>query len=331
MDRNITRGGNDTAADTRRHLDLNAGRRAFMRSIGIGMAATAVAAGAASVSGEAQAQLNYEPGGDPGDLNPTTDAQVLNFALNLEYLEAEFYLRAAFGRGLAPEDTTGTGTRGGVIGGRRVDFNTPAIRQYAEEIAIDEENHVQFLRAALGAAKVARPKIDIGAAFAAAAQAAGLGSGFDAYANENNFLLAAFIFEDVGVTAYKGAARLIDNKDFLEAAAGILAVEAYHAGIIRTTLFAKGIIEPTVNISNLRDSVDGTTDLDQPIIGRGAIIPRELRGQANLVPTDATDRFSRPPARYSPSSISAAPTRRVLPNGSTGRSARSYTRRRNCA
>ena len=55
------------------------------------------------------------------------DAAVLNFALNLEYLEAEFYQYAAFGTGLSGGLTNGKGKHGGVTGGRQVAFATPAI------------------------------------------------------------------------------------------------------------------------------------------------------------------------------------------------------------
>jgi hypothetical protein len=219
-----------------------------------------------------------------------TDADVLNFALQLEYLEAQFYTYAVTGEGLPGSQLTGTGTQGAIMGGRKVTFSDPVVAQYAAEIAGDEAKNVLFLRNQLGSAAVAQPAIDISAgstsAFSAASRAAGLindNQSFDPYANDENFLLGAFVFEDVGVTAYKGAAPLISNKTYLEAAAGILAAEAYHAGLIRTVLYRKGLEAPSLRtsadkISDARDSLDGSSDLDQGI--------SLSDGKSNIVPTD---------------------------------------------
>ena len=217
-----------------------------------------------------------------------TDGQILNFALNLEYLEAQFYTHATFGYGLSQDMLTGTGKQGAVMGGAQVPFQDKAVRAYAIEIAKDEREHVAFLRSALGKSAVAQPTIDIdgtnpNGAFSKAAQAAGLvmpGQAFNPYQNDINFLLGAFIFEDVGVTAYKGAAPLIANKTYLEAAAGILAAEAYHASLIRTTLYQKGQSTPSdisaANaISAARDKLDGKHHDDQGIT---------VNGRVNIVP-----------------------------------------------
>ena len=202
-----------------------------------------------------------------------TDFDILNFALNLEYLEANFYYMAAFGCTIdapnaaaiaagAPSagigigsGTTTTGTKATFGTATAVPFTLPAVKAYAIETAIEEGKHVIFLRSAIqqfGGTNVAQPALDISpaGAFTTVATAAGLaGAGaplvtngqFNPYANDVAFLAGAYIFEDVGVSAYHGAAPLITQtstgKTILAAAAAILAVEAYHAGLIRTTIY----------------------------------------------------------------------------------------------
>ena len=246
----------------------------------------------------------------------TTDLDVLNFALNLEYLEAQFYSYAVFGTGLSTSMQGGVTTLGaqgsvstsGSNPPRAVDFSAePLIAQYAREIAADEIAHVNFLRATLGNAAVAQPALNISGdasgAFTTAARAAGVVSAtgtFDPYASPDNFLIGAFIFEDVGVTAYKGGAPLISNKTYLEAAAGILAAEAYHAGLVRTILYARGqtnasLIQTAGKISDLRDTLDGAPT-DDAIRGIGADDDQGITdgtaagnyaGNGNIVPTNS--------------------------------------------
>jgi hypothetical protein len=233
----------------------------------------------------------------PTAAQTVTDADILNFALNLEYLEANFYYYAVYGTPIPANLTTGTtGTLGAATGGRAVAFADPLIAQCAREIAQDELAHVTFLRNTLGGAAVAQPAIDLGVsptgAFSTIARQAGLitdpAASFDPYASDLNFLLGAFIFEDVGVTAYKGAAPLITNTTYIDAAAGILAAEAYHASIIRTTLDQLGVATTgplTESLSNARDTLDGTASDDDQGIAHTTTAPGDT---SNIAPTDPT-------------------------------------------
>jgi len=309
-------------------------RRNFLRFAG----GSALAIGGAtllSACGSDDSDLAPTPTPGPAPVAALNDADVLNVALNLEYLEAQFYAFAAFGVGLNANMLTGIGTQGAVTGGAQVPFQDTVVREYAREIAIDEVAHVAFLRSALGSAAVAQPAIDISVgtaaapgAFTAAARAAGVigATGvFNPYADDNSFLLGAYIFEDVGVSAYKGAAPLIANKTYLEAAAGILAAEAYHAGLIRTILYRKGLQTPNPipslitaanQISDARDSLDGSSDDDQGITGSDPTI-------SNIVPTDANGlAYSRSVAQVH-NVVYLTPTAKIgggfFPNGTNNR------------
>ena len=209
----------------------------------------------------------------PSDIK---DEDIFQFALNLEYMEAEYYLRATTGKGI---DAADAGSNAGdVKGGHKVKFHSKDIQEFAEELAENELAHVRFYRKTLGGEAVSRPAIDFEAGFAAAAKGAGLPE-FDPFANDMNFLLGGMLFEDVGVTAYAGAAPVLKKKEFVEAAAGILAVEAYHMGMARSQLYAMGekAHKAANALSDARDKLDGPEDKDQGIV---------RNGKANFVPSN---------------------------------------------
>ena len=173
--------------------------------------------------------------GTPVSAQALTDVDILNFALNLEYLEAEFYTVATTGRRIedAGIGVSGVGTLGATVGGSQVAMDN-RIMQLARDITNDEQMHVRFLRTALGSAAVSKPAINLAA----------LGIGF---ANVTEFLILARAFEDVGVTAYNGAAPLISNKQYLAAAAGIALTEGQHAGVLRYLVYDRGIAVPQLD------------------------------------------------------------------------------------
>ena len=231
------------------------GRRGLFQTLGAGAVGSAVLASLAGggivlASGPAQAQA-------------ITDTDLLNFALNFEYLGAEYYLRAVTGTGLTSADTTGTGTQGVVTGGSQVPFVSSAIQFYAQRLAVDEQAHVRYVRAVLGSAAIAEPTINLSTSWTTMAIAAGLivrGQTFNPFSSDVAFLLGAYILEDVCVTALAGAARYLTNPNNVEGAAGLLGTEAYQAGAIRSLLANLGAGQATDAISALRASLSGVAD-----------------------------------------------------------------------
>src|SRR6202012_182662 len=127
----------ENAGDRRRFL-----RTAGLAGLGAGAAGALGAGGAAGGRATAGSGVASAATTEEDDTKGISDSAILNFALNLEYLEANFYSFAANGHGIASSLTGGNGHLGGVTGGSAVPFKSKGIQQLAQEIAGDELAHV---------------------------------------------------------------------------------------------------------------------------------------------------------------------------------------------
>lgn len=122
------------------------------------------------------------------------DVDILNFALTLEYLESDFYKVKGKSLGL-----------------------TGLAKTYAQQFGDEESQHVAALTATinkLGGKPVTKPKFNF------------------PVTNQAGFLKLASTLENLGVSAYNGAAPMIQSKDVLAAAGSIVQIEARHAAAI---------------------------------------------------------------------------------------------------
>ena len=216
---------------TRRRSAALLNRRAFTASL--------AAAGTLATAGA----LGCSNGSVPLTSIATTPSvvDVLNFALNLEYFEANFYTFVTTGGGLA---SGAQGTNPGTVsGGAKVTFVNPIVASVANQLAAEEQEHVNFLRNAItsvGGAPVSMPTLNLAPA------------GTPAVTNDATFLAAARQFEGVGVSAYAGGAQyLVSNLTGLNYAAQILDTEAQHAGFVRELCIALGVTSPAVDSQDI--------------------------------------------------------------------------------
>jgi hypothetical protein len=132
---------------------------------------------------------------------PGQVVEVLNFALTLEYLEAEFYQTALARPRLIPS----------------------RYRPVFQQISRHENAHVRTLTGALGAAAIQKPRFDF----------TGRGQYPDVFSNFSTFAAVSSTFEDLGVAAYKGQAGNLQGTPVLTTALQIHSVEARHAAEVR--------------------------------------------------------------------------------------------------
>ena len=136
---------------------------------------------------------------------PASDIAILNFALTLEYLEAQFYAEANQNKFLKGEYV-----------------------RFSAVVAQHEASHVAFLKKVLGSKAVAKPKFDFK----------------DSVTDQAKFAATAQALEDTGVHAYLGQVPNIKAKAVLVGAGRILPVEARHASWIRDIRFSGGTSSP---------------------------------------------------------------------------------------
>jgi len=128
------------------------------------------------------------------------DIGVLNYAYALEQLEAAYYTQAV---------------------------NSPYSGATEQEVQIltdlrdHEVAHVEFLAEALGDDAIPDLEVDFSAVD---------------FTDKHSVLETSRTFEDLGVSAYNGAGKLLENPDFLTAAGRIVSIEARHAATIRDLL-----------------------------------------------------------------------------------------------
>ncbi len=238
-------------------------RRRFMAGIGAGVSATAAVALASGCSSSGNSSTST----GTTTTTPTTaftDLDILQFALSLEFLGAEYYLNGLTGSGVSA--SSAGSSAGAVTGAAQVPgLAGSPFAAIVAGFAQDELAHIALLQSAitsLSGTPVSRPAINFTQGFNGIAALAGVPGGtFNPFSSISNFLLGAFSFEDVDTSAYTGTAGLISSATVLNAAAGIQAVEAYHAGTIRTLIVATDSLNGNTNLTataNLIESARST-------------------------------------------------------------------------
>jgi hypothetical protein len=230
-------------------------RRKFLKTLGV------------ATAGVTALSLN---GVLPAKAATATEVEVLQFALNLEYLEADFYTHSVLGKYINDVGIGVTGSANGTNspagsfthGGSVVNFTTGQQKEIAAQIGSDERAHVTLLREALGSDVIARPLIDL--------NALGLSTG-----GIFNFVRQARIFEDIGVTAYAGAAGLLSTPAIITYAARILATEAEHVASIRMQILSMQTSTAALDGADLIPPPSGSTSqVLSTYVGNGLVATR---------------------------------------------------------
>ncbi|MED6220426.1 Ferritin-like catalase Nec2 [Stylosanthes scabra] len=272
-----------------------------------------------------------------------SDVDLLEFPLNLEYLEAEFFLYGALGHGLDVVDPHLAGGGPTPIGGKLAVLG-PLVRDVILQFAYQEVGHLRAIKRRVKG--FPRPLLDIRRETFARIMDSAFGRRlvppFDPYANEINYLLASYVIPYVGLTGYVGANQELQNSTSKRLVAGLLGVESGQDAVIRALLYERrelpvvpyrlSVTEFTNRISVLRDHLGNNGVKDEGLVV-SVSLGAEGRVTGNILAGDRDSvAYARTPEEILRIIYSSGDERvpgGFYPNGGDGAIAKSHLQHRN--
>ncbi|TKY72469.1 Desiccation-related protein PCC13-62 [Spatholobus suberectus] len=217
-----------------------------------------------------------------------SDVDLLEFPLNLEYLEAEFFLFGSLGYGLDVVAPNLTGGGPPPIGAKLAKLDH-IVKDVILQFALQEVGHLRAIKSTVRG--FPRPLLDLRASNFAKVMESAIGKplvpSFDPYANSINFLLASYLIPYVGLTGYVGANPLLQNATSRKLVAGLLGVESGQDAVIRALLYEHQaqLVHPyrvtvakfTDGISKLRNKLGKAGLKDE-----GIVVPKALGAEGRV-------------------------------------------------
>ncbi|KAK7363444.1 hypothetical protein VNO77_05587 [Canavalia gladiata] len=285
---------------------------------------------------------SFEINASQGQAPKFSRNDLLEFSLNLEFLEAELFLNGATGKGL--DSVAPSLAQGGPppVGGKLAKLD-PLAKDVIYQFALQEVGHIRAIKSVVRG-PFPRPLINISIGVFAEVMDAAFGRpllpSFDPYANSINFFLASYVIPYVGLTGYVGLAEQLQDSLAKRLVASLLGVESGQDAVIRTFLYErKGevvvpynvtVAEFTNRISELRNRLGNKGTKDE-----GLVVPQsqgaEGKVSGNILAADNDSlSFARTPEEIL-RIVYGNGNERVaggyFPNGGNGRIASYYLRR----
>ncbi|KAL8216310.1 hypothetical protein R6Q57_023147 [Mikania cordata] len=219
---------------------------------------------------------------------PKIDEKLLEFPLNLEYFEAEYFLFGSMGRGLDSVEPDLAAGGPPPIGAKQANL-TSLVKDIITQFGYQEVGHLRAIKKTVRG--FPRPLLNLSAESFATVMNDAFGSPlsppFDPYANDINYLISCYVIPYVGLTGYVGANPELHSPVSRKLVAGLLGVESGQDAVIRSLLYERAdekvvpyettVVEFAEKISKLRNKLGKMGLKDE-----GLKVPKKLGAEKKV-------------------------------------------------